>query len=161
MTDFAYYRRARTQPDLNTLMEIDHPVRVIHVGGSASNVMVVDAGDGFYAPEVYLPVDRDGQITAGGEAEMLHAAESAGWDLMFGLSGQVGGLRSALMHPSEFVGGGVQDAILERPGVYVACAVECLLAFVDDEISSEDQDRVEAEPAGWVIAYKLDENTDR
>jgi hypothetical protein len=42
------------------------------------------------------------------------------------------------MHPSEYVGGGLEDHIRETPGTYVAIVVRCS----------------DGEDAGWAVAYR-------
>jgi hypothetical protein len=126
---------------LNDIMQIDHVVRV-HSDGT-----VTDAGPGVYAPELAMDSADDYQILAEHEQDYAAQAERQGWDLMTGYSGQVGGARSFLMHPSEYIGGGLERDILARPGLYVAITVEMLPAGDGDESESP-------EPAGWAVARR-------
>ncbi len=127
--------------ELNDLMEIDHVVRV-HPDGT-----VTDAEDGWWAPEVYVNVDADGQCLADSDEELYRIVSP--WRLMTGYTGQYA-YHGPVMHASEFIGGRIEDDIRERPGVYVACVVEC---------RGPDRDADEnEEPAGWVVCYQLDED---
>ena len=102
--------------DLNTQMEFDHVIEV-HADGT-----VIDAPDGIYAPELH-----DTQLESG-----------TGWSLMNGYSGQYG-YSGPGMHPSEFIGGGLERDIRATPGYYVA-----LVDYPSDG----------SEPNGWAVAYR-------
>ncbi|MET9262385.1 hypothetical protein [Amycolatopsis sp. NPDC004079] len=119
--------------DLNERMEFGHVIQV-HEDSS-----ITDA-DGMHAPEVYVTTDADGQILDADEREMTASVEAQGWELMTGYTGQYG-YRGPTMHPSEYVGGGLEQDIFAEPGYYVACVVEVL-------------DNAEGDPAGWVVARK-------
>lgn len=122
-----------TERTLNDIMEIDHVIKV-----TADGVISEDT-PGIYAPEVYVDCDDDGQISRDDDAEMMRVIESAGWTVVNGYSGQQG-YAGPIMHPSEFIGGGIEDHIREIPGYYVVCSVETL---DDDET-----------PAGWVLLFR-------
>ena len=83
---------------LNSIMEFDCPITV-HEDGT-----VTHAPDSVYAPDLY-----DDELSGDG------------WDLMDGYSGQYG-YSGPIMHPSEFIGGGMARDILSEPGTYVAVA---------------------------------------
>lgn len=101
--------------ELNDRMEFG---LVIRVRGDRS---VVDA-DEVHAPELY-----DDESVKGP------------WRLLDGFSGQYG-YTGPIMHPSEYVGGGLERHILDHPGFYVT-----LVHYPN----SEDDD----EPDGWAVAY--------
>jgi hypothetical protein len=125
-----------TADSLNDAMEVDDVVRVTPDGW-------LDSADGVHAPEVFVFCDEDGQVSRQEDVDMVTRCESEGWDVMNGYSGPV-------MHTSEYIGGRLAEDILERPGLYVACVVECL---------GPDRDASENEsPAGWVVLRKLDES---
>lgn len=108
---------------LSDIMEFDH---VISVDPSGE---VKDGFTGIYAPEL--------MHVEGGQSP--NDVEGVGdWELLTGYTGQYG-YNGAVMHASEFIGGRLERDILSRPGLYVACVVNC---YDDDE------------PAGWAIAYK-------
>ena len=108
---------------LNDLMEFDHPVYVNADG------TVTDPPCSLYAPELF-GVD---------DSELQDQARAAGWaGLLTGYTGQYG-YNGPVMHPSEYVGGGLERYILANPGWYVVTAV------VDD---ADD-----LEPYGWAVAY--------
>jgi hypothetical protein len=101
---------------LNDVMEIDHVIQV-HEDGT-----ITDAPQNVWAPSLYddeLDDDR--------------------WSLMKGYSGQYS-YSGPIMHPSEFIGGRMEDDIREAPGYYVA-------------LVNVDLDDEEAE-AGWAVAYR-------
>lgn len=103
--------------ELNNLMDFDHVIEV-HDDGT-----VTDAAPGIYAPEL--------------DGEKLY--EPAGWRLLSGYTGQYG-YNGPVMHPSEFIGGGLAKDILTEPGLYVA-----LVVWADDPND---------EPAGWAVAFR-------
>jgi hypothetical protein len=81
---------------LSDLMEFDSPVTV-HEDGT-----VTTGPRDLYAPTLYDD-----------------ALDSDGWELLDGYSGQYG-YGGPIMHPSEFIGGGMARDILSEPGTYVA-----------------------------------------
>jgi hypothetical protein len=62
--------------------------------------------------------------------------------LLDGFSGQYG-YSGPIMHPSEFIGGGMERHIRETPGLYVAVVV------TDLDVDDGDDDAV-----GWAVAYR-------
>lgn len=123
-----------TRNSLNDLMEFDHVVRV-HDDGTITEPA------GIHAPEVFVGTDDDGSILPENEREMLADLKRAGWSLMRGYTGQ-SGYRGPIMHPSEYIGGGLERDIRAAPGWYVAVVVE-----------TADSD----DPAGWAVAYREDD----
>ena len=108
---------------LNELMEFDHPVYV------SADGTVTDPPCPLYAPEL---------CDGGNDSELQAQASAAGWaGLLTGYTGQCG-YNGPVMHPSEYVGGGMERDILANPGWYVVTAV------VDDK---------DYEPYGWAVAY--------
>jgi hypothetical protein len=103
-----------TPDQLNDLMGFDHVIRV-HPDGTVSEPA------GVYAPEL------DGETP------------EPGWRLLAGYTGQYG-YNGPIMHPSEFIGGGLARDILDTPGLYVA-----LVIWADDPND---------EPDGWAVAYR-------
>jgi hypothetical protein len=83
---------------LSDLMEFDHPITVTDDG------RVTDGPANLYAPNLY---DDD--------------LDSDSWELLNGYSGQ-DRYAGPIMHPSEFIGGGMARDILDTPGTYVAVA---------------------------------------
>lgn len=148
---------------LNDIMEIDHVVRV----------------------------HRDGQITSGNigaptEPDVLDgdlASSDGPWSLMRGYSGQElrNRAENAVLHNSEFIGGGLERDIRAVPGLYVALVMhwsptctECDqdAGFEENEVShhfdadgnvdhEKDADHValipEDDVEGWVVAYIHDD----
>ncbi|HYK70397.1 MAG TPA: hypothetical protein VEV45_20805 [Streptosporangiaceae bacterium] len=126
---------------LNDIMDFDHPVTV-HAGGAISS-----AKPGVYAPELIMETTSDGQILAQHETDFEDQARRQGWELLKGWTGQYG-YAGLIMHPSEFVGGALEDHIRETPGTYVVIAVECL----------DDGDRENpTDPCGWAVARRIEE----
>ncbi|UDL16707.1 hypothetical protein SEA_ATUIN_14 [Arthrobacter phage Atuin] len=120
--------------NLNDVMEFDHVIRV-HKDGTVSH------RDGkHHAPDLTMEVDEDGQSIHADDSDIKRDAESSGWELLSGWTGQQG-YRGPVMHPSEYIGGRLADHILETPGYYVVTEVR-----TDDP---EDE-----EGAGWAIAYR-------
>lgn len=105
--------------DLNTRLEFDCVVEV-HKDGT-----MTDRHD-LYAPESY----DDG---TGG----IDFAGSTVWKPLDGYSGQYG-YSGPIMHPSEYIGGVLEDDIATTPGVYVVVVVT-------------DLDDVDGEPSGWAV----------
>lgn len=131
------------EQSLDDLMQIDHVVRV-HPDGT-----VTDRIKGVYAPMLDMScLDDDcGSILKEHEDDYRRQAQAQNWDLMFGYSGQQGGAHSFNMHQSEFIGGRMERDIRERPGLYVALAIEVYPEGAE-----------ESESAGWCVAYRLDED---
>jgi hypothetical protein len=109
-----------TRDNLNDFMRFERVIWV-HEDGS-----VTDAPKGVYAPDVYE--NFSGKTVAEGD-----------WTLLSGYSGQYC-YSGPVMHPSEYIGGRLADAILAQPGYYVA------LVITED---SDDRPAV-----GWAIAYR-------
>lgn len=118
---------------LNDIMEFDHVIRV------NSDHTITDSVPDVYAPELMMSVDGDGQILDAHEADFIRQAESQGWTLLTGWTGQYL-YHGVVMHSSEYVGGSLAEHILDTPGLYAIISVE-----TDDD--SEDA-------AGWAIAYR-------
>jgi hypothetical protein len=87
---------------LSDLMEFEHPITVTDDG------RVIDGPAGVYAPDLY-----DDELSAGSIGDR--------WELLNGYSGQQS-YAGPIMHPSEFIGGGMARDILAEPGTYVAVA---------------------------------------
>ncbi len=112
---------------LNDRMDFDHVIRV-HGDGTVTDAF--DANNRLtWAPE---SVDHE-RVDAGPTPD--------GWHFLAGFTGQYS-YNGAMMHPSEYVGGGLERYILATPGLYVVIVVE------DDESESY--------PDGWAVAYRDD-----
>lgn len=118
--------------ELNDRMDFDHVVRVDDDG-------ILHDNEGSHAPELIMFVDEDGQALPDSDAELHRQAESAGWRLEHGWTGQYG-YAGPVMHPSEYVGGALAEHIIATPGEWVVTAVET--------------DGDDGEPAGWAIAFR-------
>ncbi len=108
-----------TAQTLSDLMDFDHVIRV-HDDGT------ITEPKGIYAPEL------DGEEFVGGYDD---------WELLRGFTGQYS-YSGPVMHPSEFIGGGLERHIRETPGYYVALVV----AEINDETDESDA-------YGWAVAY--------
>jgi hypothetical protein len=115
-------RRPITADDLNTAMDFDHVIE-LHDDSTISDV------DGLYAPDVLIDHGDDADVTIEGE----------GWTALSGHTGQYG-YNGAVMHVSEFIGGGLASYLLETPGVYVVV-----------EVREEDGSLPDGDPVGWAI----------
>ncbi len=111
---------------LNQVMEFGHVVEITDDGK-----IVIDGPFGLYAPECYVYTDANDQI-------QIDMDDS--WSLVNGFSGQYC-YSGPIMHPSEFIGGGMERHILENPGYYVSVIVT-------------DLDDPDSEPAGWGVAFQ-------
>ncbi len=107
---------------METLNEIMEFGRVVQV----KDGKVLTDIEAPYAPDLYWI----------GDAPHI---DGTGWELLDGFSGQFR-YAGPIMHPSEYIGGRIEEAILEHEGLY--CAVVC------EDIDDPDN------PAGWAVAYR-------
>lgn len=121
--------------DLQDLMEFDHVIRV-HTDRS------ITEPTGVYAPELHMRCTDAGDILPEHDRQYTADAAAQGWTVLTGFTGQ-SGYSGLLMHPSEYIGGGLATHIRETPGWYVAVVV--------DTYPPGDG---ESEPAGWAIAHR-------
>ena len=125
---------------LKDLMEFGQVVR--SDGEGDVQALAYDDPINISGPEsAYEDLDSDGQST--GEPSMA-GYERHGWSLLTGFTGQYG-YRGATMHPSEFIGGRLEDHIRENAGYYVAVTVDGLGATEDEDAEG---------PIGWAVAFK-------
>lgn len=117
---------------LNDIMGFDHVIRILPDGTVDSN-----PPDAPYPPELYCETDANGSVTSAMERAMIESARAEGWELLTGWTGQYG-YSGCLMHPSEYIGGGLERHIWATPGYWVVL----IPSFADD---SDD---------AWVIAYR-------
>jgi hypothetical protein len=120
-------------------MEFDHVITV------SADGTITDSTQDFYGDVSMELVDADS-----GRWE-LRAELGDGWELLSGFSGQYG-YSGPCMHPSEFIGGGLERHIRETPGHYVAVVVESDCGYTEDGCNAEDG--CYCEPDGWAVAYK-------
>ena len=113
-----------TDRPLTDIMEFDHVIEV-HPDGS-----ITDRRD-IWAPEL-----RDGELEQG---------QPGPWELLNGFSGQ-DRYAGPIMHPSEYIGGGMERYIRETPGIYVS-----LVAYYTPE-NPDDNDGDDIE--GWAVAFR-------
>lgn len=119
------------------ILPFDHVMRVFPDG-------TIGDADDLYAPELTADSDADGSHLPHTDEDLDRQAVSYGWDgLMTGWTGQYG-YNGCCMHRSEFVGGALEEWILENPGLY------CVVAIYE----------LDGEPESWAIAYKLDPDTE-
>jgi hypothetical protein len=116
---------------LNDFMSFDHVVKVNCDGTFEHGPANV------YAPDLYMFTDDNGSILAGHEIDYIRQADEAGWSLLTGYTGQYS-YHGVCMHPSEFIGGGIERDILANPGLYVAIMIN-----TDD-----------GECDSWAVAYR-------
>lgn len=109
-------------------IEFDHPF-TLHPDGTITDPT------GVHAPSVYHNDETDVEIS------------DDGWRALTGMTGQ-DRYHGAVMHPSEYIGRGITEYLLElaadEPRTFVVTAVECW----------PTEDDPEPEPAGWVILMK-------
>jgi len=118
---------------LNEIMSLGHVIRVNDDG------TITEPVSGVYAPDLLMSVHEDSQILDDDERDYIAQAKRQGWRLERGWTGQYG-YAGVCMHPSEYIGGALEDHIRETPGLWVAITVE-----TDDD----DEDA-----AGWAVAYR-------
>lgn len=111
--------------DIDSIMEIDHVIRVLKSGN------VTDSVANIYAPEVH-----NGEWEGDEWTEFSH-----------GYTGQHRILSP--MHDSEYVGGQLATDMLERPGFYVV--VDCKWDGDHDPDGEEYEDGV---AEGWMLMHK-------
>ena len=133
---------------LNDQMDFDHVIRITEAG----TVEQLPRDEYVYAPEVIVECldDDAGSITREAEERMIESVKEQGWELMTGYTGQYS-YNGPIMHVSEFVGGGLEDAIRATPGLYVVVEPTGLYPSEEAEEAHGDQ------PIGWVVARKVDD----
>lgn len=106
--------------------------------------------------DVAFQVDKDAQVSTSGDpvpsvwhvsgAQSPHdiRIDGEGWTALTGYTGQYA-YRGAVMHPSEFMGGRLEQDVLAQPGVYA------LTVVYDPDPAPEEDDIV-----GWVVLRKDD-----
>ncbi len=109
--------------------DFDHVFRVLP-DGSTQDVPNV------YAPDVTHCDAHDIEISSGED-----------WSALTGYTGQHG-YRGAVLHPSEYFGGGLYRDVMSTPGVYV-------LTVVRDE--DADRDAGDDDAVGWTV-LRLEES---
>lgn len=94
-------------------------------------------------PEETLYVEHDdGQISDDQEWEFARETERVyGWNVLSGHTA-CGGI--TVRHPSEYIGGRLEEEIRETPGLYVAVPVD----LMQDPDAPDSQ---ESESAGWAV----------
>lgn len=121
---------------LNDLMEFGH---VVYSDGNGNVTENYDRR--MYGPEVvYAEVDSDGQLTG----DPVDMAGFNDWELLKGFSNQETSFMTEILHPSEFIGGGLERHIRENAGYYVAVTVDSL----DNKDDGGDGS------VGWAVAFK-------
>jgi hypothetical protein len=132
-------REAHTMGSLNDIMELDH---VIHVAEDGTITERAPEGDQSwpYAPELLALSSEDGSHLPDTDPDLQRQAADAGWTLETGWTGQHG-YRGPCMHPSEYIGGGIERHIRETPGYWVAVVVE------EEDPESSDM---------WALAFHPD-----
>lgn len=145
--------------ELNEIMEFDHIIRV--------------AEDGTITEPRDVDIYADLNVAPDGTDEF---DLSDGWELLKGFTGQYS-YNGPVMHPSEFIGGGLERHIRETPGYYVALVVEarcnyeqhtktysqfganlvcsCGGTYCEDEPTlCTEESGCDCFPAGWAVAYR-------
>jgi hypothetical protein len=99
---------------------------------------------GVRAPdEVFYDPDKNGQAN---DLWISTGPSQAGynWEPLTGYTNQEG-YHGAVLHPSEFIGGGLEEEILSNDGIYVTVCVYSL-----DNPSVPDENGY-GEPDGWAV----------
>lgn len=116
-----------TTDNLDGLVEWDAPFRI-------TAGMLTLASD-VYAPEVLNDENHDIYI------------EADGWTAFTGYTGQWS-YSGAVMHPSEYIGGRLADAILEM------AAEDSRTVFALVEVRDESGEYPDGDPIGWAVLYR-------
>lgn len=92
--------------------------------------------------------DDTGSYTPDTDPDLIRQARAYGWELVTGASGQYG-YRGPVMHPSEYIGGGLADRILgaddDAPHATWWGAVV---------VESDGEEDGERDADGWALAYR-------
>jgi hypothetical protein len=153
---------------LDRAMDLDHVIRVNTDGTVDSHPSRAHPLTP-YAPESVIFTRHDGQIMGEHERAWTESIERQGWSVETGWSGQ-DRYAGPIMHPSEFIGGGLADHIVASPGLWVAVTVECVRGdpedagedfnpeahTCDDCADMPDPEIENEDPAGWAILYMDD-----
>lgn len=99
--------------------------------------------------EIVRGLDLDGPTVYHDETDDIDVEQYVGhhWEALTGYTGQYG-YNGAVMHASEYVGGGLLRDMIDNPGIYVMTVVEVMPEDDDDE----------PEPAGWAVFRWEDPN---
>lgn len=123
---------------LNDRVEFDSPFRVL------SATTIETPLPDVWAPNVYGFGDADGQIT---EKETIDSRDD--WEFVDGYSGQYS-YSGPVMHPSEFLGGGMARDVLAETGVtFVVVAV------------TDANDTTGDGAYGWALLRRTDDMAER
>lgn len=128
---------ANNDRPLNDLMQFDHIVKVGPDGA-------VSDGDISAYFELSTYKGDDGEWH-----ENFQLPD--GWELLRGFTGQYS-YNGPVMHPSEFIGGGLERHIRETPGYYVALTVESDCGYTEPNCTEDAG--CDCEPDGWAVAYR-------
>lgn len=139
--------RIVTRDTLDAAAEWDHPFR-IEPGGVFSDGLAET-----YAPDVYADCDDDGSVLPQAAERLTADLRHQGWEPV-GQSGQQGG--GWMMHPSEYLGGGLADEVLDTPGVYVLTEVRGLYS---DDVDGARATELDADPIGWTLLRRVPTDT--
>lgn len=113
--------------ELNKVMEFGTVVEISE-GGK------VTIKDDLYAPEFVMIQEP----VSGSQTDIW--MDDDGWSPIIGYSGQQD-YAGPIMHPSEYIGGGMERDLLKTPGIYVAVIV------FDFDLE---------EPVGWAVLERED-----
>lgn len=127
-----------TVRDLTLVDDRGHDVDLDRVMGLSEPAVLVERDDegtvtvtplpGLGAPETLEEADDE---------ELAHQVRAQGWELLTGFTGQYG-YNGPVLHPSEYIGGGLAAHILATPGQYA-------VATVDDD---------DGQAHGWVVMHR-------
>jgi hypothetical protein len=116
-------------------LDFDHPFKII-------NGRIVDDLDDVYAPEVTHDPDNDIHI---------EGYRNEQWQAIHGFTGQ-DSYHGAVMHPSEYIGRGIADHLVEM-SIDAPDTVFAIVLVMDDE---EDENG-ETDTIGWTVVYRVEE----
>lgn len=136
-----------THQQLDDLMEFGH---VIHVGRTADGLPFISDDRSSDNAPAYPARHPEENIVLYGDSdpgdEQLRDQIPEGWSLLTGFTGQYS-YHGPVMHDSEYIGGGLAEAILEQPGFYVTSYLD----WYDTDADGEPVDDPQSE--GWVVSH--------
>jgi hypothetical protein len=127
--------------NLDSMMQVD---KVIHID---ADEYVCENLRGVPAPEVYVECDTEGNVISSASVWAQSRAREQGWSLLTGWSEYYLLGARFLMHPTEYISGGLAEHILSNPGYY------CTVLVTDDSGEagwSDGKNHVK----GWAVAYR-------
>ncbi len=118
-----------------------------HVVESDGKGTITDYTGAEPSPEIaYVELDGDGRVASSVNLDGF----GTDWRPLEGFSGQHG-YNGPIMHPSEFIDGGLADYILATPGLFVAVEVDGIESPTQP---GEDLAEADSVAVGWAVLHQ-------